>query len=811
MLFNTALQNLPHGLVMFDANDRLIICNGRYAELYGLAPERMQPGASLRDVIDARVAAGSFPPNPDKYAVDRLAALSISKRCSFVDELTNGRVFSIVWQPMPDGGSIAIHQDITERHLAETRAAEAHRQVTEKQYAIDQAVIVAVTDVTGRITYVNDNFCRISGYAREELVGANHRILNSGVHREQFFRDIYRQIAAGRVWRGEVCNRANDGSLYWVDTTIVPQLGPSGKPVACMALRIDITARKRAEAELRETHAFLDAVINNLPITIMAKGAHDHRFVLVNRALETVFKIPIADVIGKRVYDVIAPGKIALFNERDSEVLEQRKQKSFEFTLEADDGAMRRIKSIKFPILGEDGEPQYIVTLAEDITDRQQALERIEQMARHDSLTGLANRTSFLEKIHDAGARLRRSGETFSVLMLDLDRFKHINDSLGHPAGDELLKETAERLRSSLRETDVVARLGGDEFAIIQSGAPNQREAAMALAIKVVEIVGEPLQLDGQKVSVGASIGIALAPDDGIAPDELLKMADLALYRTKAHGRNGFSFFQAEMTIEAEARHRLEIELREAVLRDELELHYQPVVDVKSRRTCAVEALVRWRHPTDGLIFPDRFIGLAEDTGLIVPIGEWVLQKACADASSWPEHIRVAVNLSPAQFRKRKLFEIVLAALVQSGLAPERLELEITESVLMENDEEYLVVINQLKNLGVMVALDDFGTGYSSLTYLTRLPFDKIKIDRSFTQDLYKSSASLAVVSSVVTLARGLDIVITAEGVEFEDQFDLFRAMGIDLVQGYLFGPPCPNSELEFSTAPSAERAGEAA
>jgi diguanylate cyclase (GGDEF)-like protein len=433
--------------------------------------------------------------------------------------------------------------------------------------------------------------------------------------------------------------------------------------------------------------------------------------------------------------------------------------------------------------------------------------EKVTHLARTDFLTGLANRTLFSDKISAAAARLRRDGETFTVLFLDLDGFKHINDSLGHPAGDELLKEMALRLKSLLRETDVVARLGGDEFAIMRTGATNQREEAIDLARKVLSTVAKPFDFDGHNATVKTSIGIALAPENGTEPGELMKKADLALYRVKSEGRNNFSFFDEEMSEDATTRHRLLNDLRMALSRNEFELHYQPVIDAKTSRPCGAEALVRWRHTVEGLIFPDRFIWLAEESGLMEQLGEWILERTCTDAASWPQNIKVAVNLSAAQFQSDKLFDVILCALVESGLPPERLELEVTESILLQNKENYGAMIQQLKNIGISIVLDDFGTGYSSLSDLTRFPFDKIKIAKSFTQGLSNRADCAAVVASVLTLARGLDIAVTAEGVETKQQFELLRAAGVNQLQGYLFGRPCPVAELDFSAL---ERTGQA-
>ena len=447
------------------------------------------------------------------------------------------------------------------------------------------------------------------------------------------------------------------------------------------------------------------------------------------------------------------------------------------------------------------------VAIHQDITERRRAEAQIAFMATHDALTGLANRALLREKIVDAGARHRRGGEVFAVLMLDLDHFKIVNDSVGHSAGDALLQEMAQRLRSALRETDVLARLGGDEFAILQCGGETtQREDAVTLAARIVAIVAQPFDLGDSKMSVGVSIGIALAPQDGIESDELVRKADLALYRTKSRGRNGYSFFDPAMMVEANARHELANELRDALARQEFELHYQPVFDLATRAPCGAEALVRWRHPTKGMIRPDRFISLAEDTGLIVDLGAWILRKACADAAGWPEHLRLAVNLSPVQFRRGDLYEGVINALGDSGLPAERLEIEITESVLIDHDANCRVLLQQLRDLGVAIALDDFGTGFSSLGYITSFPVDKIKIDKSFTQGVVERADCAAVIASVLTLARALDITTTAEGIETEEQLEVLRAAGVASAQGYLLGRPVPADELGFTKQHAQER-----
>jgi diguanylate cyclase (GGDEF)-like protein len=434
----------------------------------------------------------------------------------------------------------------------------------------------------------------------------------------------------------------------------------------------------------------------------------------------------------------------------------------------------------------------------EDITARERVEARMAYMARHDALTDLANRNWFRERLDDTIDRIRANGGEFSVLILDLDMFKAVNDSLGHPIGDRLLKQVADRLHHIIGDRDLIGRLGGDEFAIIHSCAGAAHASATILANRILSAIAAPYYIDGNEIAIGTSIGIATAPQDGLDADDLLKNADLALYRAKSEGRAAYRCFEAGMDSEMKQRRELELDLRHALSRDELEIHYQPVIDASTRKPDGVEALIRWRHPTRGLISPDKFIPLAEETGLIAPIGEWILRHACREATRWPDHIRLAVNLSPVQFRSQDLATIVREALAHSGLPARRLELEITESVLLQKTANALGTLHQLKTLGVGIVLDDFGTGYSSLSYLRVFPFDKIKIDRSFIAEMQTSHDCAAIVAAITGLARTLDVETTAEGVETEDQFLLLRATGCTHAQGYLFSRPVPADKLPF-------------
>lgn len=681
---DAALQNISQGLCMFDDQMRLVVCNKRYADLYGLNGDQIKPGTPLRQILERRAAVGNAPGKEKAYLEERLREVTRSQPFHVIDRLNDGRSIAIVHMPLSGGGWVSTHEDVTEREKTEEALEQANKSLVEKQFAIDQAVSVAITDVKGKIVYVNDNFCAISGYDRDDLLGHNLRISNSGLHSKRFFRQMFREVARGRVWRGEICNRTKRGSLYWVDTTIVPQLGPGGKPVAYMSIRIDITTRKLAEAKI-----------------------------------------------------------------------------SF--------------------------------------------------LANHDSLTGLANRTMLNEKLDGLLTHSYHRRESFAVLLLDLDEFKEVNDTLGHAAGDELLKEFANRLKLVLGDDNTLVRLGGDEFAIIQGLQDNQREAAAVLATKLLDLAAKPFMLNGHEVAVGASIGIALGPEDGDSAGELLQNADLALYRVKSEGRHNFCFFDKGMRAETAARLTMINDMRAALARDEFELHYQMIFDAETRRPCGAEALVRWRHPTEGFIMPDRFIRLAEESGLMAPLGTRILRRACADAVTWPRDIKVAVNLSAVQFKEPNLLDVVLHALTETGLSPDQLELEITETVFMQDKDHCQATIRQLKDLGISIVLDDFGTGYSSLSYLTAFPFDTIKIDKSFVQNLADQDERKAIVASIVTLAHGLGIGVTAEGVEATREFEFLRDAGVQQVQGFMFARPCPVTELNFSSPRLKTRSTEAA
>jgi diguanylate cyclase (GGDEF)-like protein/PAS domain S-box-containing protein len=553
---------------------------------------------------------------------------------------------------------------------------------------------------------------------------------------------------------------------------------------------------KRSSDEIREAKDALAALIESVPVPIVVKELTAFRYVLVNQAYEEFIGASRDQIIGKTSYDFYPSQDADKIIERDKRALRLDEPViAEEFSVHTPDDDLRTISTTRLVLHASGNTAGRLVTLIEDVTERRKAEATIFHMAHHDALTGLPNRAHYYERLEQALKRAKR-GEHFAVFCLDMDNFKNVNDTYGHSTGDELLKTVADRLRDCVRETDTVARLGGDEFAIIQT-AVDQPIGASTLADRIRETVKAPMDLDDFSVRTNVSIGISLASAIATTPSELVKQADMALYRAKAAGRNCVCFFEPEMAATLKAREEIESDLRSVLIIGGLELHYQPVVNIQDNAIVGMEALLRWRHPKRGLLSPADFIPFAEETGLIVPLGEWVLRQACSDAVKWPGDIKLAVNLSPAQIKDRGLARFIITTLATSGLPPSRLELEITEKVLLQDDEKTLALLHQLRELGVQIVMDDFGTGYSSLNYLRRFPLDKIKIDRSFIRDLADGSeVSMAVVRAVVEIAKALKVRTTAEGIETEEQLDIVRGAGCTEMQGYLFSRPKPVADL---------------
>ncbi|MCK9908365.1 EAL domain-containing protein [Microbacteriaceae bacterium K1510] len=549
----------------------------------------------------------------------------------------------------------------------------------------------------------------------------------------------------------------------------------------------------RNREKLQRQKRQLDAALENMSQGLCMFDP-DGRVLLFNERYAEITAVAPDKLRGATLLDVLQEQGSGVRNETPEEfaarvISAAHDGKSMTTVIERRNG--RILRAVTQPMTGGG----WVVTL-EDITEWQKAQAQIFHMARHDALTNLPNRTLFRERLEAALTKISRD-EGVAVLCIDLDRFKAVNDTLGHLVGDELLREVAARLTACLRESDTVARLGGDEFAVVQSDKDLRASDVAALAGRLVEAVSKPYDIQNNQIVIGTSIGISFAPDDGTIAEQLLRNADLAMYRAKADGRGTYRFFEPGMDAKAQARRMLELELRGALARQEFELYYQPIHKLDDGEIIELEALIRWRHPLRGQVAPADFIPTAEETGLIGQIGEWVLRRACKDAAAWSRPLTVAVNMSPVQFKNPGLVKLVEDALATSGLAAERLELEITEAVLLDESEATLGLLHQLRSIGVRISMDDFGTGYSSLGYLRSFPFDKIKIDRSFVRDLTTRADAMAIVRAVTGLGRSLGIPTTAEGVETAEQADLLRLEGCTQVQGFHFGEPKPAIEVE--------------
>jgi diguanylate cyclase (GGDEF)-like protein/PAS domain S-box-containing protein len=664
-LFDTAVNNMSQGLVMFDAGERLLVCNRRYLEMYGLSREAVKPGCTLLDILRQRIGQGTFAKDPSDYRIDLLAAMSEGRTIRRVIETGDGRTIAVVNQPMEGGGWVATHEDITER--------------------------------------------------------------------------------------------------------------------------------RQAERERDRATAFLDTVIENVPVTLIVKDARDHRYVLINRAAEDLWGLTRAEMIGKNAHDLFTKEEADQIEARDAAVLSSGHQMIIdEQPLQTPRNGMRLITSKRVAIKGSQGEPEYLLSVIEDITEKRRAEDRIAHLAHHDPLTDLPNRAAFNAHLDAVVARTTQSGEPFALLAVDLDRFKEVNDVFGHSVGDALLCEVTRRMKDAA-EGAFVARLGGDEFTVICETGP-QPATAEVLAARLQAAVAGDIDIGGHQLRIGLSIGVAMFPTDGADAATLQGNADAALYRTKADGRGSVRFFAADMDKRLRERRALQRDLQCAVERGELAIHYQPQSSV-GNGVVGFEALVRWHHPGLGMIAPNNFIPLAEESGLIISIGEWILRETCREAASWPNPLQIAVNLSPVQFQHGDLPAMVHAVLLETGLAANRLELEITEGVLIGDFSRALSILRRLKGLGVRIAMDDFGTGYSSLSYLQSFPFDKIKIDRSFVSNLDRSSQSAAIIRAVIGLGRGLKLPVIAEGVETAEQLAFLTEEACDEVQGYLVGRPRPIEE----------------
>jgi len=664
--FSAAVENMSHGLCMFDADERMIICNGNYINIFCLDAKLVRPGIRFIDILRHSVDIGIASQSADELYAIRKPYIDQAKPSTYEETLSDGRIINISHRPLALGGWVSIYEDITEQRRAEQDLKEQHRRFDAALANMSQGLLMY--DADGKMIVRNRRFLELYNVAAADFpLGTTHRdalekLLELG---------IYQKID--------------------VDSEVA-------KTEACLAA-----------AKMHEAYRYLT----------------DGRTILVTRQ----------------------------------------------------------------PMSGGG----WVVTF-DDVTERRRTEERMIHLAHHDTLTGLPNRSMFRERLDLALADA--AAPPLAIFSLDLDRFKAVNDTWGHPAGDWLLKCVAERLQRCLRnETDVVARFGGDEFVVMQFNSRGIADAEK-LAKRIVEAIAKPFRDKIRDMHIGISLGIAVFPEDGKDADTLLKNADTALYRAKSEGRNLYRFFEPAMDAIVQARRALEVDLDTALPRQEFDLDFQPIMNIASGEIIGAEALMRWHSPARGTVAPDAFIPVAEETGLIVPLGEWALRKACAAAASWPHGMRIAVNVSAVQLKSGGFARSVISALAFSGVPARQLELEITETVLMDESKTVLKTLRQLRDLGIRIALDDFGTGYSSLGYLRRFPVDKIKIDRSFIRDIGNRDTA-AIVRTIIGLGNELGIVVTAEGVETEVQLDLLRDNGCEEAQGYLIGVPSKAADIQ--------------
>jgi diguanylate cyclase (GGDEF)-like protein len=614
--------------------------------------------------------------------------------------------------------------------------------------------------------------------------------------------DYIRQRVGRDIALDTTIQEFTDGRI--IAYTVHPMAGGGG-----MATHEDITEReelhsrlktqfelgRQQEETLRIRNFQFDTAINNMSQGLCFFDS-DHRLIVCNDRFVDIYNIAadrvypgmtLMEIVDLRIEaDSFPPMTREEYIRWRTDVAVSNEAK--DSIVELKDGRTIKIRHRPMPGGGW-------VATHEDITEQRQSEVKIEYMAHHDSLTDLANRALLNDRLERALERVQH-GEMVAVHHLDLDQFKTVNDTFGHPSGDKLLRLVAERLRGLVGGADTIARMGGDEFVIVQVAIADPADAT-ALAQAVIRQLTEPYDIDGQQAVIGVSVGISVGPGDGSSSDRLLRNADLALYRAKSDGRGTFRFFESAMDLQMQTRRVMEQDLRKALPAGEFELHYQPIVNLASNEISGFEALIRWNHPLRGMISPAAFIPLAEEIGFILPMGEWVIRQACATAAQWPAHLHVAVNISAIQFRSPGLMQVIVGALAATGLAPTRLEIEITESVLLHNKEATLAVLHQLRALGIRIAMDDFGTGYSSLTYLQSFPFDKIKIDRSFVKNITDNPSSLNIVRAVAALANGMGMTATAEGVETAEQLERIASEGCTEMQGFLFSRPLPAAEIE--------------
>lgn len=782
---SSAMNNLNQGVVMTDAQRRIIFCNDRYLEIYGLTRSDVRPGMDGRELLALRRKRGVLAASDDEF-YDKAASAN-----GLITELADGRAILVKYFVLPNGGSVATHLDVSEQRRLSRQLAST-KQFLESVLDHVPACVAAKSIEDGCYIFANSAYERFWGLSRDFAVGRNARELFAPSSASSIeAADRAALNSPDGQYRNEFeVDRA--GARRMVASIRIVVRNESNKPEFLLIVFEDVTDRRSLSQELESTKKFLELVVDNIPVALIVEQVKDGRYLLANRSAETILNRRREETTGLTASDIFNPKEARLIIARDEAAIKKRGMITEEHPISTKDG-LRLFLTRRATVLNDAGEPQYLIKTHEDVTDRRQTESRMAHMAYHDGLTDLPNRAAFLQALTQMIEACEGTGEEFAVLCVDLDGLKEVNDVFGHALGDKLLIEVAHRLQDSARG-GVVARLSGDEFGLIIDG--KQPEAGLALARQIGEAVAREFQIDGRPVRAGITTGMSVFPHNGTDGASLLANAGAALFRAKQKSRGTIGLYQPEMDQQIRDRRVLHQDLSMAVKNGELSLAFQPQGiaghSVAESEIIGFEALARWQHPVRGQVSPAEFIPIAEESGLIVEMGEWILREACREAASWPKPLQVAVNLSPAQFMHGDVVGLVHSILIETGLAPGRLELEITEGVLIEDFDRGLALLRRLKALGVRISMDDFGSGYSSLSYLQAFPFDKIKIDRGFIINLGRNPQSAAIVRAVIDLGHGLEMSIIAEGVETVDQLAFLAKEGCDGVQGYLLGKPLP-------------------
>ncbi len=788
-LLRDAVESFSEGFVIYDRDDRFVMCNQAYRRMYAESADLLVPGTPYEEIVRRGLQRGKYPDargHEEEWLVERVHRRRESTASS-ERQWGDGRSVLASDRRMSNGGTAGLRVDISALKAAQ-------QALHDSEQRLDRAQEIAgigsweLDLQTGQQVW-SKGLYRICGVAEGDA-GSTAKGLAGFVHPDDRSRlrawlDGLQQGKAQEAVEGRILRSDGQTRIARVEGRAVKDAAGTASKVAGTVQ--DITERRRTEQQL-------DIALNNLVQGVcFFDGAR--RLILANRRYAEIYNIPPDAIPPGTTLDEIVDRR---FEAGTAPKMPREEYLAWRQAIAVSDQPNDTIVELKSgQIISIHHRPMPDggwVSTHEDITERRQAEERLAFIARHDALTGLPNRVMLREYVErEAGRRVR--GDSMAVLCLDLDRFKYVNDTFGHATGDALLCAVAERIVGNVRGDAIVVRLGGDEFAIVQISV-DQPSQASALAIRLIDILSRPFELDGHQVAIGTSVGIAYSLTSEADPETLMKNADMALYRAKANGRGTFCFFDPVMNAQAQTRHAMEVGLRAALANAEFELFFQPIVNAHTEALNRFEALVRWRHPQRGLLDPVDFLPFAEEIGLMIPIGEWVLRQSCRAAAAWPSDIVVAVNLSAVQLRSPNLLKMVRSALEESALPARRLELEVTETVLLHNTASVVEPLHRLHDLGLRIALDDFGVGYSSIGCLRSFPFDRIKIDQSFIRNLHAGTDSAAIVHAIVDLACAFGMSVTAEGVETAEQLRMLRAEACAEVQGNLFSPPVPATDV---------------